>query len=86
MKVPLGGGTTTALASGLNFPQEMAIDQSNVYWGNQQAGTLTKVPLAGGATTTLASGIANIEGIAVDSTSVYWADANSGVIVRLTPK
>jgi hypothetical protein len=99
MKVPLGGGTATTLASGQHDPYAIVVDSSNVYWGN--AGTQTeayndgavmKVPLGGGTPTTLATGQGGVYGIAVDETSVYWTTQETsqtpgiGNVMKLTPK
>lgn len=85
-KVPLAGGSATAVASqplGLIGcsgycvkRSNLAVDGANVYWG--QPDGIYKAPIAGGAVTLLAnrSGLATTE-IAIDSTSVYWLEATS---------
>jgi hypothetical protein len=97
-KVPLGGGTTTTLASGQNFANAIAIDGTNAYGTNEGTGssvadgTVMKVALGGGPVTTLAFGQNNPQAIA--ATSLFWADTNDvppmynelGTIVRLMPK
>jgi Stigma-specific protein, Stig1 len=55
MKVALGGGTSTTLASGESGSTGIALDATSVYWTNVD-GTVKKVPLDGGAPITLASG------------------------------
>lgn len=68
----------TALATGLNLPQAMAVDSANVYWTEKGSGTVKKVSLSGGAITTLATSTNGPYSIATDSTNVYWAD-NSAI-------
>jgi hypothetical protein len=70
-------GPTTLASSVLAF----AMDATNVYWTDENAGTVMKMPLAGGTPTTLATGqsflgedlASNGNGfIALDASSVYW--------------
>jgi hypothetical protein len=79
MKVPIGGGAPTTLASGpssagLFVSASITLDSTNVYWAFEGDGTLIEVPLGGGTPTTLASGRALPFGIAVTSATVYWTD------------
>lgn len=73
------------IASGLNNPMFVTIDQSNVYWTETSrtnynfTATVKKASLIGGTTSVIAtqiitsSGGIGATGIAVDSNSVYWA-------------
>ena len=61
LKTPIGGGTTTVLASGQNIPLDVKVDGTDVYWVDQGStttpnGMVMKMPLSGGTPTTLASG------------------------------
>jgi hypothetical protein len=43
MKLPLGGGTSTTLASGQSGPRRIAVDGTSVYWTNYINGTVMKL-------------------------------------------
>jgi hypothetical protein len=80
----VGGDATPAaglitLASGQRSPISLVIDDTSVYWANDDNGevsagdvSVAKVPLGGGAVTALAWGIQGANGIAVDRSRVYF--------------
>ena len=74
MKVALGGGAPSPVASGQFGPAGIAVDAASVYWANSTypGGTVVKVALGGGALTTLAPSENIPTGVTVDATSVYW--------------
>lgn len=63
------------IASGLMAPSGIALDASNVYFTDHDAGTILSCPLAGcgdQAPTEIASGLFEPRKLDVDATHVYW--------------
>jgi hypothetical protein len=76
--VPLAGGTTTTLVTGLSQPIGIAVDAQDVYAASQD-GRIVSAPLSGAATlTVLAQMQPNPYALAVDATNVYWSNVASG--------
>jgi hypothetical protein len=85
MKLPLGGGTPTTLASGQYWPDFIVVDGSSAYWTTRRSdlpyvgsvptdtASVMRVPLDGGTPTSLISTPTIPGQIAVDANSVYWA-------------
>ena len=86
MKVPLGGGTATTLATGAPGSNGIAVDAMNVYWtvasANDGGGSVMSVPIGGGSPTLLASA-STPTSLAVDSTSAYWIDTGTSRIMKV---
>jgi len=94
MKVPVGGGTATTLATGPSPFNALAIDATTVYFASAD---ILSVPIVGGAPTTLVAGYP-AGGLAVDATSVYWTyqigvdagtlplESDPGSVMKVTPK
>ncbi len=67
------------LAGGLNSPWNLAVDDSNVYFvENDSSGAVKKVAKSGGPVTTLASGLVEPTSIGVDASFVYFIERNNG--------
>ncbi len=79
MRVSVDGGKPETLATNLDQPIRLAVDDSSVYW--LESSTLKKLPLSGGDPVILASGLSPL-GIAVDGTSVYWLSAHRGSCIQ----
>lgn len=79
MKVPLGGGTpttlaTTTLISGHSDPMGIALDSSNVYWVDAYGGAVAKVPIGGGSQTLIATGLTSPWNLSLQGGSLYWTE------------
>jgi sugar lactone lactonase YvrE len=89
---PAGGGmytqSTIAAASGLMYPQGIAVDGSgNVYVANTVSGTVLKETPSSGSYTqsTLVTGLNNPDGLAVDgSGNIYIAENGSSLVLKET--
>ena len=84
VRVPLGGGLPTTLASAQTCASGLAIDATSVYWSACSANVM-KVPRCGGTPVTLGAGMGGF-GLAVDATSVYWTDLQNDSVMVLSPK
>jgi hypothetical protein len=85
-QAPKQGGAITPLATGLQLPWDVAVDQTSVYWTEKNnPGAVKKLPIGGGPIVTLAQGVGvgAPYGIAVDSQYVYWTDYDNSEVLRL---
>jgi hypothetical protein len=73
--VPLGGGTPTDLASGLDSPWALTVAGNTVYFTISRAngtGAVFSVPTAGGAVTSIQDSVTGTFGIVNDGTNLFW--------------
>jgi hypothetical protein len=83
MRAPVDGGSPAVLAPapGTESVTGIAVDSTNVYWGNDRAGsTLWRTPLDGGQTRAVFPG--RVQSIAVDATDVYWTSRVEGTVTK----
>ncbi len=79
MRAPKGGGAATVLASGQEYPSEIAVLGTTLYWLNSAAnGALMKMPATGGTPTTLATGLDDAYQFAVSPKGIYWTSWGEG--------
>jgi hypothetical protein len=79
LRMPIGGGAITTIATAQNIPLSLMADATSVYWVDQgditmADGMVMKAPLAGGSAVTLATGQDTIFDLAIDGANVYWND------------
>jgi len=73
----------TTVAKSSDEPTSIAIDATNVYFGNHGTGRVAKCPLTGCAVMTqLSSSAGDPRGIAVDATNVYWVEFDAGTVKK----
>jgi hypothetical protein len=75
--VPKAGGELKVVAQDAPFElrylsQELAVDDTNVYWVSTGAGKLMKAPKAGGAPAVLLEGLAKPASITLDGSYLYF--------------
>jgi sugar lactone lactonase YvrE len=78
-------GTVSVFASGLKYPEGLALDPAgNLYVANRAGGTISKISPAGVVSTFAA--VTNVTGLAFDSGgNLYAAQFNQNDIVKISP-
>ena len=71
----------TALASNLEGPTEIALDETNVYFAS--LGAIASLPKAGGAARSAAAGLATVHALALDATSVHFVEGTPARAFRV---
>jgi hypothetical protein len=77
-RLTTSSGKAAALATQLNDPGEIAVDNANVYWVDE-LGSIDAMPLAGGTVTTLVDNQQGIDGLAAGGGFVYWTNDSADV-------
>jgi hypothetical protein len=80
-RLPVSGGTPTALATGYRI-DAAATDGAAVYWIDGFAQTLSTVPISGGTPTVLAEKVTTALWPVVDATAIYWV-STTGEVMRM---
>jgi hypothetical protein len=90
--VPIGGGTPTELATGLDGPWAIAVASNVVFFTlapTTGLGGISAVSASGGTPSPIQTGVTGAFGVAVDATNVYWTNDNSlgggGALVFFVP-
>ena len=83
-RIPLGGGTITAVGSLTNASGVAADKSGNVWVADQIAKAVYKVPYGTNTLTMVASGFNNPQGLAVDASgNVYVADRGNAALEKI---
>lgn len=74
-RVPVGGGVTETIASGLPLLSDFTTDGTDIYFTEQDTGKIRKISIGGGALTDLVTLTgATWRVLAVDDTDLFWID------------
>jgi hypothetical protein len=71
------------LAPGQHGAQEIALDDTNLYWSNEVEGSVNRVAKRGGTATALVRNQQRPYGVCVDTTYVYWLSYREGAAKRI---
>ncbi|MFH1827625.1 MAG: DUF5050 domain-containing protein [Nanoarchaeota archaeon] len=82
-RIGIDGSNQTTLASGLNYPTGIAIDNTDVYYAVQVSGKIMKVSKNGGNSTELAIGQSNPYNVMIDSGFLYWTNNIPSSIMKM---
>ncbi len=84
-QIAFGPGVQSTVASGLNSPEGVAVDQAgNVFFADAEAAIVYRVPAGGGAPAMVGSGFSKPLGVAVDAAgNVFVADHGVGKVYKL---
>jgi hypothetical protein len=75
--------TVITLVSLMNTPQDLDVDDTNVYFTDTGDNSIWRVPKTGGTAVALATGQSNPTFLALDSQYVYWNNAGALSIARV---
>lgn len=84
--LPVTGGLSSELLTGLDAPDQLALDGDQIYWIDSLDGGIRRAPKAGGAPVLLApAGAPPVSGgaFALDASHVYWIDSGTASIRRV---
>lgn len=82
MKVPKLGGPAVVLADGLDYPDQLVMDATDLYVTVSGSGSILRLAKDGSATATVVTGLQGPSGIAADETTLYWCAYFGGSIAR----
>ncbi len=85
-RIPVSGGDPEILASDLQYPYAIAVDQQHVYFTHQGDGnfqSISRVAKTGGAVETVLSPVDNAWDLATDEQYLYYSEMNAGRMMRV---
>ena len=84
MQLPVTGGTPKTLATGLDYPNGLVLDATNIYWAEGgSADVLRKLALEGGTPVKVVDlPGSNPWSVAVDKLNVYWTDYVADTVMK----
>lgn len=82
LSVPIEGGSTQVVATGMSTINGMAADSSGVYWNDMASGAIWRSQGDASTLVQLASGQDRLVGMALDDSYVYWGSWN-GTVTRI---
>jgi hypothetical protein len=76
----LDGTSPQTIVSGQDYPVDVAVYGSHIYWTDYFSGTVNEANLDGTNPQVILGGQDNPNGVAVDSSNIYWTSVGSGTI------
>ena len=83
MTAALDGSAPKVLVPDQQGPQELALDDTSLYWSNELEGSVSRVAKGGGPATVLVRNQQRPYGVCVDTKFVYWLAYREGSTKRI---
>jgi hypothetical protein len=79
MRVSAGGGQASMVAPAMSVPQDLAVDDTHVYWSDVGDGGIYRALIDGGPATEFADALQPPGGVALYADCVYWVESGSSM-------